>query len=473
MKIGLRIFLGYFLIVGLAAFFVLRLFVEEVKPGVRQAMEASLVDTANALATLAAPDLRAGRIRDGAFAQALDALRAQPLEADISGVHKRGFDFRVYITDARGIVVYDSTGKDLGADYSRWNDVYLTLRGKYGARSTRSDPADDSTSVMHVAAPVRSEGELIGVLTVAKANRDSEPFIARSQARILRQGWVLLGLSFAIGLAVTWRLARNVDRLNRYAAAVAAGERAVLPTMGGSELSDLGRALETMRAKLDGKHYVEQYVQTLAHEMKSPLAGLRGAAEILEGDPPEAERRRFAGHVAAQSGRLAEMIDKMLALAAVEYRQGLDVHEPVDVADAIAAARAALEPKLARRGQALAIAAAPARVPGDRFLLVQALVNLVDNAIEFSPDGATIELDVRVDGERVRIAVADRGPGVPDFASDRIFERFYSLPRPGGARSSGLGLGFVREVATLHGGSVALVNREGGGAVAMLELPVA
>jgi two-component system sensor histidine kinase CreC len=473
MKIGLRIFLGYFLIVGLAAFFVLRLFVDEVKPGVRQAMESSLVDSANALATLAAPDLRDGHIRDGRFAQGLATLNAQPVDADISGVRKRGFDYRVYVTDARGIVVYDSTGQDVGADYSRWNDVYLTLRGKYGARSTRTDPHDDSTSVMHVAAPVRSDGRLIGVLTIARANKDSEPFIRRAQARILRQGWVLLGLSFAIGLVVTWRLARNVDRLNRYAAAVSAGERAVLPPMGGSELSDLGRALETMRARLDGKQYVEQYVQSLAHEMKSPLAGLRGAAEILEGDPPEAERRRFAAHVAAQSGRLAEMIDKMLALAAVEYRQGLDTREPVAVADMIAAARAALEPKFARHGQALVVDAVPAQVPGDRFLLVQALVNLVDNAIGFAPEGGTIELGVRVEGDRVRLTVADRGPGVPDFASDRIFERFYSLPRPDGARSSGLGLGFVREVATLHGGTVTLVNRDGGGAVATLELPVA
>src|SRR6187549_1353178 len=125
MKIGLRIFLGFFLIVGLAAFFVMRLFVEEVKPGVRQAMEASLVDTANALATLAAPDLRDGHIRDGRFAQALATLHAQPLEADISGVRKLGFDYRVYITDAKGIVVYDSTGTDVGKDYSDWNDVYL------------------------------------------------------------------------------------------------------------------------------------------------------------------------------------------------------------------------------------------------------------------------------------------------------------------------------------------------------------
>jgi two-component system sensor histidine kinase CreC len=451
----------------------MRVFVDEVKPGVRQAMEASLVDTANALAVLAAPDFEAGRIDDGNFARAVDALRGRPLDADISGVRKNTFDYRIYVTDAKGIVVYDSSGQDVGADYSRWNDVYLTLRGQYGARSTRSDKDDDTTSVMYVAAPMRRGDEIIGVLTVAKANRHMEPFIERSQRRILEQGWLLLGLSFAIGLFVTWRLARNVDRLNRYAAAVSAGERAVLPTMGGSELSDLGRALETMRARLDGKQYVEQYVQTLAHEMKSPLAALRGAAEILEGDPPEAERRRFAGHVSTQSRRLAALIDKMLALAAVEHRQELAETQPVDLSEALAEAHAALEMRLAQRRIALLLRVAPATVRGDRFLLVQALTNLLDNAIEFSPEGGTIEVSLHADAGRAVLAVADRGPGVPDFAAERVFERFYSLPRPDGARSSGLGLSFVREVATLHGGQVALANRPDGGAVATLELPVA
>jgi two-component system sensor histidine kinase CreC len=473
MKIGLRIFLGFFLIVGLAAFFVMRVFVDEVKPGVRQAMEASLVDTANALAVLVAPELESGHINDGTFARAVDALRGRPLDADISGVRKRTFDYRIYVTDAKGIVVYDSTGQDVGKDYSDWNDVYLTLRGKYGARSTRSDKDDDTTSVMYVAAPVRRGEEIIGVLTVAKANIHMEPFIERSQRRILQQGWLLLGLSFAIGVFVTWRLARNVERLNRYAAAVSAGERAVMPTMGGSELSDLGRALETMRNRLDGKQYVEQYVQTLAHEMKSPLAALRGAAEILEGDPPEDERRKFAGHVATQSRRLARMIDKMLALAAVEHRQALAEAQPVDLAEALAEARAALEMRLAQRGIALQLAVAPATVRGDRFLLVQALTNLLDNALEFSPEGGTIEVTLRVDGTRAVLDVADRGPGVPGFAAERVFERFYSLPRPDGARSSGLGLSFVREVATLHGGQATLANRADGGAVATLELPLA
>ena len=119
-------------------------------------------------------------------------------------------------------------------------------------------------------------------------------------------------------------------------------------------------------------------------------------------------------------------------------------------------------------------AAAGVQVSGDPFLLRQALRNLVDNALAFSPAGGEVRVDAVVDAGRVRIRVADRGPGVPDYARERVFERFYSLPRPDGTpRSSGLGLPFVREVARLHGGDVRLENRDGGGAIAMLSLPLA
>jgi two-component system sensor histidine kinase CreC len=252
-KIGLRIFLGYFLIVGLAGWFVMRVFVDEVKPGVRQAMEDTLADTANALAEQAAPDLRDGRIANGRFAAAVDRLRYRELNARIWNFSKRRIDYRIYVTDARGIVVYDSAHRDLGRDFSRWNDVYLTLRGRYGARSTRSDPNDDTSSVMHVAAPVRDGERIIGVLTVAKPNARIQPFIDSSRAEILRQGWWLLGLSFLIGIAVTAWLSRSLATLGRYAKAVTSGERAPPPDLGRNEIGDLGRALATMRDKLDGK----------------------------------------------------------------------------------------------------------------------------------------------------------------------------------------------------------------------------
>ncbi len=473
MRIGLRIFLGYFLIVGLAAFFVMRVFVDEIKPGVRQAMESSLVDSANSLAVLAAADLRAGHIADGTFATAIDGLSTQTLAAKISGVAKEKFGYRIYVANAQGIVVYDSWQRDVGKDYSHWNDVYLTLRGRYGARSTRSDPADEESSVMHVAAPIRDGSKIIGVLTVSRENRLSKPFIAASRAAILRHGAWLLGLSFLIGLAVTFWLARSVDRLGRYAKAVTEGERAVLPDLGGGEFGELGRALETMRARLDGKQYVEHYVQTLAHEMKSPLAAIRGAAEILEESPPAPDRDRFLRHITEQSQRLAGMIDKVLALAAVEHQQALERIEPVDCAELLSEALRLAEPRLAQKSLSIEprIDAGLPKVQGDRFLLGQAIGNLLDNAIDFSPSGGVIAIHLAQEANELVLRMEDAGPGIPEFARERVFERFFSLPRPDGARSSGLGLSFVREVAALHRGSVALANRPVGGAVAALRLP--
>ncbi|MBJ6978324.1 two-component system sensor histidine kinase CreC [Luteimonas sp. MC1895] len=474
MRIGLRILLGYFVIVALAALLLGQVFLREVKPGVRQAMEDTLVDTANVLAELATDDFLAGRINEGAFASRVRALAGRDIGAGIWGFEKRESSYRITIADARGIVVFDSAGRELGADHSRWNDVHLTLRGRYGARSTRGDPDDDASSVMHVAAPIRDGARIVGALTVSKPNRAMAPFIARSEGVILRWGLVLLGTALLVGLSAAWWLSRQLGALRRYADAVTAGERASPPDAAG-EFGDLGRALETMRERLEDRRYVERYVHTLTHELKSPLAAIRGSAELLESPLPEADRRRFASHIGTQSERMAGMIDKLLALAAVEHRQRLEHAAPVDLAAVAREVADAVMPRLRAAGVDLALDAdEPLPSPdGDAFLLRQALENLVDNAIAFSPRGGTVAVALRVDAAGVRIEVADDGPGVPDFALEQVFARFYSLPRPGeGGRSSGIGLTFVAEVAQLHGGHAALHNRAGGGALASLVLPV-
>jgi two-component system sensor histidine kinase CreC len=476
MKIGLRILLGYFVIVALAAWLLGNVFVQQVKPGVRQAMEDTLADTANVLAELASDDFLAGRIDDGRFAGRVRGLAGRDIDARIWGFHKQSADYRVYVTDARGIVVFDSTGRDLGRDYSRWNDVYLTLRGQYGARSTRSDPADEDSTVMHVAAPIRdADGRIAGVLTVAKPNQAIAPFIERSQQAVLRWGLVLLGTALLVGVLAAWWLSRQVGRLQRYAQAVTAGERVVVPKTAG-EFGDLGRALQTMRDRLEGKQYVEQYVHALTHELKSPLSAIRGSAELLESPLPESDRARFVATIRAQGERMAQMIDKLLALAAVEHRQRIEQPEPVALAVLVDEAVAQVETETEAAGVSLVRddVDAAAVVEGDPFLLRQAIANLLDNAIDFAPPGSAIEVALQRQGDTLRVSVADRGPGVPDYAIGRVFERFYSLPRPdGGSRSSGLGLCFVAQVAGLHDGHAALANREGGGAVATLDLPLA
>ncbi|GHH48371.1 two-component system sensor histidine kinase CreC [[Pseudomonas] boreopolis] len=480
MRLGLKLFLGFFLIVGVAAFFVMRVFVNEVKPGVRQAIESTLVDSANLLAEMAAPDLAAGRIRDGAFARQVALAQQRDPHALVWRFPKRSIDYRVMVTDARGVVVFDSSGRDLGRDNSRWNDVYRTLRGEYGARSSPEDAATrDSPSVMHVAAPIYAPGDrqrLIGVLTVAQPNRSIEPFIVASQRSILQRGAWLVGIAALIGVLATWWLSRGIGRLHRYARAVSAGEPVPPPPPRRDEIGDLGRALEQMRRKLEGKAYVEQYVQSLTHEMKSPLAAIRGAAELLQEPLPEPERQRFVGNIRSQERRLTETIDKLLALAEVEQHGWLQKRAPVDAGALLRQAVEATAVQAAARAVTLRIDAEEPLpgLDGDAFLLRQALCNLLDNAIAFSPAGGEVVLAARREAGGLRLSVEDAGPGVPDYARERVFERFYSLPRPDGTpRSSGLGLPFVREVARLHGGEARLDDRAGGGARAVLSLPVA
>lgn len=479
MKIALRVLLGYFLIVALAALLLGNVFVQQVKPGVRQSMEDTLADTANVLAELASDDLLAGHMADGRFAERMRAMPQRELGARIWGETKHRASYRITVTDARGIVLYDSAGRDVGRDNSHWNDVYRTLRGQYGARSTRDDPADDASTVMYVAAPIfdkrdgDARGRIAGVLTVSKPNRSIQPFIARSQQVILRWGAVLLGSALLVGLLMAWWLSRQLAALRRYADAVSAGERASLPAAAG-EFADLGRALESMRAQLEGKQYVEHYVHTLTHELKSPLAAIRGAAELLEGPLPEPDRLRFVANIGAQSRRMAEMVDRLLELAALEHRQRIAHTEWVGLQPLLdeAAEDAAPRAQAAQVALRVQVAAGLPPLRGDPFLLRQLLANLLDNAIAFSERGAEVELRAGCADGRLWVEVADRGAGVPAFALARVFERFYSLPRPhGGLRSSGLGLNFVAEIAKLHGGTVRLDNRAGGGAVARVELP--
>ena len=416
------------------------MFVQEVKPGVREAMEDTLVDTAQVLATLAADDLANGHIANGAFARQLSNLHERPISANVWGVQKNTIGYRLYITDAHGIVRYDSSGRAVGQDYSRWNDVYRTLRGEYGARSTRSDPNDDSSTVMHVAAPIRHGNEIIGVLTIAKPNQTVAPFIARSQRKIMLYGALLMGGAILIGVACTWWLVVGLRRLQRYARAIAAGERADMPLQGASELAGFGRAVESMHQRLEDRQYVETYIHTLTHEMKSPLAAISGAAELLQEDMPVANRRRFTENIRRQAGRLEQMIRKLLALAEVEQKQRLSVREPVALRPVLEQLVDDIEPRARQRGVNLAIdahdAADPAVVEGDPFLLRQALGNLLDNALDFAPQGSTIRIALeRQPAGKAHVAVvrvADDGPGVPDYALARVFERFYSLPRPDG-----------------------------------------
>ncbi|MBK5377150.1 two-component system sensor histidine kinase CreC [Pseudomonas sp. TH43] len=472
MSLGLRIFLVYVLFVGLTGYFVLNTVMEEIRPGVRQSTEETLVDTANLMAEILRDDFKAGTLSENRWPELLRAYGERQPKATIWGLPKNQVNHRIYVTDAKGIVVLDSSGVAVGQDYSRWNDVYLTLRGEYGARSSRSDPDDASSSVMHVGAPIRDNGQIIGVVTVAKPNSSLQPYVDRTERRLLFYGAGLIGLGLLFGALLSWWLSRALHRLTGYAQAVSEGRRVEVPHYRGGELEQLATAVEQMRTQLEGKAYVERYVHTLTHELKSPLAAIRGAAELLQGDMSPVQRLRFVGNIDSESARMQQLIERLLNLAQVEQRQGLEERVAVPLAafvDELLQGQAArIEGKHLRVEQTIP---ADLLLIGEPFLLRQALGNLLENALDFTPVQGLLRFSAERVGEQIEFSLFNETAAIPDYAMPRLTERFYSLPRPdSGRKSTGLGLNFVEEVVKLHGGSMRVRNVESGVEV-MLRLP--
>ena len=326
---------------------------------------------------------------------------------------------------------------------------------------------------MHVAAPIMDGPRIIGVLTVAKPNSAVQPFVERSQRVILQRGALLLALSLLIGAAFAWWLSNALRKLMLYIAAVEAGNKAPLPALGNNEIGTLGRALEAMREKLEGKEYVEELMHTMAHELKSPIAAIQGSAELLQEEMAPEQRQHFLANILNQNARQKQLIDKLLALIRVEKQQHLSATVRIALRELALQVQADCASRMQSRGQHLVLDAADILVDGDYLLLRQALGNLLDNAIDFSPDGGRIDFRISQRAGMAVITVTDQGTGIPEYARERLFERFYSLPRPDGAKSTGLGLPFVREVIALHGGSITVANGAEGGAAAVVELPAA
>ncbi|MGB0743423.1 MAG: ATP-binding protein, partial [Opitutales bacterium] len=259
-------------------------------------------------------------------------------------------------------------------------------------------------------------------------------------------------------------------------AAVSKGERPTAPVMPGRHLRILGETTEAMREALENRKYVESYVQSLTHEMKSPIAGIRGASELLHEDLPEEKRQQFLDNIKTESVRLQNLVDQLLALASLENRTELGAPTRVALDALVHRVVNQHQSNTLDKGIRFLVEVSEAvEVLGEEFLLETALNNLVQNAIDFSPGGGTIIVRLEILDERVRLSVLDEGPGIPEYALERIFDRFYSLPRPGKERkSSGLGLCFAKEAIELHGGGLSLKNRvDGEGAQAVLSLPLA
>ncbi len=480
MSIRARIFF-VFVATVIAGFVLLATWIRnDVADRYSESFEEVMVDMANLLAEIITTDIATGDTKLQQFDQAFSRVKQRRFSAKIYEFEKTTVDIRVYVTDDKGIVIYDSDdGKAVGEDYHDWIDVHRTLTGEYGARATRQpdplaldDPAKELT-VAYVAAPIYQQDRIAGVLTVAKPKYNIDRFVEHAKTKLF---WAVLSailLVVAIALMLYSWVSRPLQSLVDYANRISRNERVDLPQLGDNEIGRVGQAMEEMRQTLEDKQYVERYVQTLTHELKSPLTAIQAAAELLGRDLPAEKREQFANTILRESERLSLFSSQLLQLTALEKRRHVEDPSEFSVNHIVQEIIEAHRLDCEQRELTIGLEAANSyTLSGDPFLIRQAIDNLLRNAMEFSPAGGIIRVRIDQEQDELVVDIIDEGPGIPDYVGERIFERFYSLPRPDtGRKSTGIGLTFALEVAQLHGGDLTLENCATG-ACARLTLPL-
>lgn len=430
-----------------------------------QGTEESMVDTAHLLANYVE--------NGGDLEVVFDGVEERKVRARIFNLEKGAVGANVYLTDKDGVVVFDSGQSErLGRNYSAWTDVAKGLRGEEGARSTRADEKRADSSILYVGVPVRIAGEVEGVLTVYKAQKDVLPFVAERRRAIT---WAVISIGggvIALILMVFAWLFRPLGKLTGYAREITQGGRPSPPKVGlGREVNTLAKALQEMRQSLEGRESVDRYVQTLAHELKSPLAAIQGAAELLQEEMGAEDRKRFLAHISGQTARSEDLIHRLLQLSAIESQTHLEEETGIDFKGLVAGCL----DKLSAASEAQGIKfdsqlGDSIRVRGNAALLESAVDNLLENALHFSAQGTVVEVRVEPkDG--VRFRVLNQGEPIPDFVAERAFERFFSYRPDQRGNGNGLGLTFVRETAALHGGEAFIGPAEDGRTEAGFTLP--
>ncbi|WP_201591145.1 two-component system sensor histidine kinase CreC [Psychrobacter fozii] len=524
LSIFFRIWLALALVLTICGVVVFTQLFGYVKPTAQQVIEDTLLDTSKLLAVSLQVPLSSGQLYEEDYQARLDsAFIGTPAtnktrEPDYK--NKSYSSFRIYVTDHSGTVIYDSLpypDNDEGQDYSRWNDVYLTLQGQYGARSTTRDHNQRDGTIMYVAQPIKdAAGNLIGIVSVGKPVASVLPYLDDTRNRMLITALFMSIAALMLAGLVAWWLKQSITLVTQYTSALAEDTKKPYFYLG-HELNSLTDTIESMKHRLENRSYVTDYVHTLTHELKSPLTAIRASSELLEDDGLDSsaldieDRQMLIQTIGEQSIKMQQLIDRLLLLAKIEQptfklnqqltpllpllqtlaknnaaklQQQLLAPIEIYIDDARFTDTTSLQPNILANTSVFA----------DQFWLVQVLQNVLDNAIHFAE--STVNIHIHNTVQTVTIDIFNDGKLLPDYAVKKAFDRYFSLSHQSQAtysatshlsntssepsfdkqsitetkpeqlstsgntlkKGTGLGLTLVKQVIEHHGGHVSIDN---------------
>ena len=402
----------------------------------------------------------------------------EPWFQDAARILDRGMDF---VLGAPPIPAYRDPP---GAGASAWPEVAAALEDRQTRINHKAAP--DRTPVIIAATPVGSDGY---ALLVTRNARDITENVrmARQTLAIIVGG--ALGVSILLSLFLARTIVEPLRKLVRAAVRVRLGRdrSVVVPRLPDrrDEIGLLARAISDMSGALRHRiDEVESFAADVAHELKNPLTSLRSALESLDRVEQPDLRRQLIGIAQDDVRRIDFLVTEIADASRIDAQLSRTTFEPFDMADLVCALVAEREQRGVNGGCPISIRREDdanedglpgLMVAGDVPRLERVLQNLLDNAVSFSPSGGPIEITLGRSDHRVKVSVADHGPGIPAAARERIFERFHSLrpSREEFGKHSGLGLAIARTIVEAHYGKLVATDRTDGtpGARLVLSLP--
>lgn len=216
-------------------------------------------------------------------------------------------------------------------------------------------------------------------------------------------------------------------------------------------------------------------LNSISHDLRTPLVSITGALTSLDEQSDslnEENSRSLIVTAREEAERLNRLVGNLLSMTRIESG-AIQLHrEPGDIQDVIGTALEQLGKRIADRKVHVDMPADFPLVPMDFTLMVQVLVNVLENAVKYSPEYCSIEVSAELENDKARIKIGDRGEGIPPEDLSRIFDKFYRVQRPESVSGTGLGLAISKGIVEAHGGQINAHARAGGGTVIAVELPL-
>jgi len=489
LTLGKKVFVAYLLISSSIAWYLTEKAPEKLGKSVDEAAEEVMIDAANIISQFVTFHIKDSQIDVQTLHKVVSKYLHRDISAKIYANEKHSPSLEIYVTNKDGIVIYDSSFRYVDKDFSEDNDVYLTLRGEYGSRSSaydrdNKDPSPEEKA-FYVAAPIynsyttidNTDKKIFGVLTVVKKASKLSPFIEAQKKRIQKGAHIIFIISMVFGIGISYIISRSTNKLVKYTTSLTKGEYIPPLNIRQVEFAELAKAIEELRIDLEGREYVEEYINTMAHELKTPITGIQATAENLLTPMDDEQRQHHINNILDANNRMKLLITRLLDLSKIERQDILDNLESIDVKTLIK--DVVKTPTRLKRIADKSITLEydieqDFNLKVEILLAEQAIGNVIDNAIDFTPNDSTITIQARESNKFISIKVMDQGEGIPEYARKQLFRRFFTTSRPDtGKRGNGLGLRFVRKIMDLHGGDAQVKNRSmEKGAVATLRFPI-